>query len=367
MSINIILAFFLSLGLSLFTIHSIIAFSVRVGWGDEPGEKRKLHKTRVPNLGGLGIFIATCVTYFSFSDYDLTIRPDKLFSISTFLFFMGIKDDMDGLKPWVRFLIEFICAFFIIFITDIRLVTLWGIFGIQELPIWLSYILTSFFIVGCLNAYNLIDGLDGLLGTLALLVAVCFGLIFEAANEWLWTLLCVAISGSLIGFLFFNWHPARVFMGNGGSLFLGTIIACLSLRVMQLPPITYQNLNIIAPHTIAFSIIAIPLVDMVCVFVLRIAHGLSPFKADNRHIHHRILSVGINHSQVTLILLAVNIVIICFAYFVQPLGALRSIVLTIIFAFALELLTIYLVWQIRMNQKGRRLKRIKRIQKRNSQ
>ena len=351
MSINVIIAFFLGLFISCLTNRQVIEISNKLHIGDDPHNARKLHKKRMPNLGGIGIFIGTCVAYFAFSDYSMTIRPDKLFSISIFLFFLGICDDLVPMNALKRLLIEFICAFFIIYITDVRLTTLWGIFGIQELTIVASYILTSIFIVGCINAFNFIDGLDGLLGSIALLGSVCFGLIFDLYGEWLWTLLSIAICGAILGFLYFNWYPSKIFMGDGGALFLGTIFACFALRTMQMPPMRESTVVIFMPHTIALSIIAVPIIDMVTVFILRTFHGNSLIKADNRHIHHRLISANLNHSSATLIILSGNISIIVFAYFVQSQGALKSLIYTILYCFVLELLLIYFVWLYKKQHK----------------
>ena len=344
MSLNVVIALLLSIVVSVFSIFYIIRFSKHLGWGDDPSEARKIHKRKIPNLGGIGVFIATMVPYFAFSNYADIIRPDKLFSISIFLFFIGLKDDMDGISVRSRFIMQFLCAFFIIFITNIRLTTLWGIFGIQELPLVPSYILTSIFIVGCINAYNMIDGLDGLLGSVSLIGAVSFGFIFNFSGEWLWTLLCIAMCGALLGFLLFNWHPATIFMGNGGALFLGTIFACFALRVMQLSPVEYAGIRLTMLHTLAFSIIAIPIVDMLAVFTLRIYHGFSPFKADNRHIHHRLIGAGLDHAQASLVIVFISILVIVFAYHVQNTGALKSLLWTILFCFVLELVVIFIVY-----------------------
>jgi UDP-N-acetylmuramyl pentapeptide phosphotransferase/UDP-N-acetylglucosamine-1-phosphate transferase len=344
MSLNVIVALVLSLSISIFVTYNIIRLSKNLGWGDDPSEQRKIHKRKVPNLGGVAVFIATAVSYFAFSDYANIIRPDKLFSISIFLFFLGLMDDMDKVSIKSRFILEFACALFIIYITDVRVTTLWGIFGIQELHIIPSYVITSIFIVGCINAYNMIDGLDGLLGSISLIGAICFGFIFNFSGEWLWTLLCISICGALLGFLVFNWSPAKIFMGNGGALFLGTILACFALRTMQLNSIDFNGIQITMPHTIAFSIIAIPIIDMVTVFSLRIYHKRSPFKADNRHIHHRLIGMKLNHGQASCVLVFLNILIILFAYFIQNTGALRSFVFTVLFCFLLELIVIYIAW-----------------------
>ncbi len=350
MNQGVIIAFFLSLFVSELTTSSIIRFSKRMRLGDVPDGERKVHKKIIPNLGGIGVFIGAMVAYFSFSDYSDILRPDKLFSITILLFFVGLKDDLEPISAYIRLIIEFLCAFFIIYITNIRIESLYGILTIHELPYWASFTLTSIFIVGCINAYNMIDGIDGLLGALSFLGISCFGLLFDASGEWLWTLLCIALSGSLTSFLVYNWQPAKIFMGNGGSMFMGTFFACFSLHLMQLKLIESPYFAISMPHTIALSIIAVPLFDMCTVFILRIFHGFSPFKADNRHAHHRLLELGCQHWQATLILVASNIVIIAFAYFVQNTGALKSLVFTVLLCSLLELLLIFILYRARIHR-----------------
>jgi UDP-N-acetylmuramyl pentapeptide phosphotransferase/UDP-N-acetylglucosamine-1-phosphate transferase len=341
MGTDIIITVLLSLSISLFATYYVIRFSKHLNLGDAPSEARKIHKIKIPNFGGIAVFIATMVAYFTFGDYTNPIRPDRLFTISIFLFFIGLADDMDGISARSRLITEFLCALFIIAITDIRLTSLWGILGISELPLWASYIITSSFIVGCINAYNMIDGIDGLLGSLTLLGSVCFGFIFYYANDFLWTILCAAIAGALAGFLYYNLNPAKIFMGNGGSLFLGTIFACFSVRLMQIAPTHQGTIHIMAPATMVFSIIAIPVIDMVATFAIRIYYGESPFIANQCHIHHRIMTLGLNQKQTCAILVAGNLLIIFFAYWVQNTGVLRSLAYTILFCAVLELITVY--------------------------
>ena len=335
---KMLLAFTASVIIAVFSTDHVIGFSHRKGIGDVADEERKIHKNSVPNLGGVCVFIASMFAYFAFSDYTLTLRPDKIFSISILLFFVGLKDDIESIKPWKRFFYEFSCAFFIIYATDVRILNLYGIFFIGELPYWASFGLTSIFIVACINAYNMIDGIDGLLGSLSLLGTLFFGVIFYNAGEWLWALLCVSVAGSLIGFLVFNWQPAKIFMGNGGSMFIGTILACIALRIMQLDKFDSLFLTITMPFTIALSVIAIPIFDALFVVIIRLLHKHPIFKADNRHTHHRLLDLGLQHWQAVLILVFFNILIIAFAYFIQRTGALKSILFTLSFCTFLKIL-----------------------------
>ncbi|MDR0231760.1 MAG: undecaprenyl/decaprenyl-phosphate alpha-N-acetylglucosaminyl 1-phosphate transferase [Dysgonamonadaceae bacterium] len=339
---TMLLAFVASVIIAVFSTDHVIGFSNRQKMVDAANEERKIHKKAVPNLGGVCVFMASMFTYFAFSGYSDALRPDKLFSISILLFFIGVKDDMEPVAPWRRLAYEFLCAFFIIYITDIRITNLYGIFFINVLPYWTSFALTSVFIVACINAYNMIDGIDGLLGSLSLLGAITFGVMFYESGEWLWALLCVSISGALVGFLIFNWQSAKIFMGNGGSMFMGTIFACISLRVMQLETITGSFFAVSMPVTIALGVIAVPIFDMLSVFVIRIFHKQSPFKADRRHTHHKLLDLGLQHWQAVLVLVFTNILIIGFAYWVQGTGALRSILLTFGFCIFLALVLFFI-------------------------
>ncbi len=335
---KMLLAFTISVIISVFSTDHVIGFSSRHGIVDTAVGGRKIHKKSVPNLGGICVFIASMFTYFAFSDYTNGPRPDKLFSISILLFFVGLKDDLEPVHAWRRFIYEFLCAFFIIYITDIRIPRLYGIFYIDVLPYWVSFGLTSVFIVACINAYNMIDGIDGLLSSLSLLGTLVFGIMFYDVGEWLWALLCVSVAGALVGFLIFNWQPAKIFMGNGGSMFMGTIFACISLRVIQLDHINGSFFTITMPVTIALGVIAIPIIDMLTVFAMRVFRKQSPFKADKNHVHHRLLDLGLPHWQAVLMLVLANVLIIGFAYWVQNTGALRSILLTFGFCLLLELL-----------------------------
>ena len=339
---KMLLAFTVSVIIAVFSTDHIIGFSNRQGIVDAAQGGRKIHKKSVPNLGGVCVFMASMFTYFTFSDYTNILRPDKLFSISILLFFVGLKDDLEAIAPSRRFVYEFLCAFFIIYITDIRITTMYGIFYIHTLSYWASFGLTSVFIVACINAYNMIDGIDGLLGSLSLLGSITFGIMFYDVEEWLWALLCVSIAGALTGFLIFNWQSAKIFMGNGGSMFMGTVFACISLRVMQLEHISGSFFTVSMPVTIALGVIAIPIFDMLSVITIRICNKQSPFKADKRHTHHRLLDLGLQHWQAVLILVFANILIIGFAYWIQETGALRSILFTLGFCLLLELVLLFL-------------------------
>lgn len=347
---EIMLAFLTSMVVAIYSIQRIIRFADSKRLYDEPDE-RKIHTRKISNLGGIGVFMASMFTYFAFSNMRIFPRPDTLFSVSILLFFVGLKDDIDPVKPLRRLAYETICAAFIIYFTDVRIPSLFGVFGVYDLPYWVSCGLTVIFFLGCINAYNMIDGVDGLLGSLSVVGVVLFGLMFLSSGEFLWAVLCASLAGALIAFLIYNWNPALIFMGNGGSMFLGTVFACLALRFMQLGVIDLTffsrnlHLKILMPHTIALAVIAVPIFDMLSVFIIRICNRQSPFSADKRHTHHRLLDIGLSQRKTVLTLVAANVAIIAFAYFVQDTGALRSLLYTILFCSFLQVLLLFIHWR----------------------
>jgi UDP-N-acetylmuramyl pentapeptide phosphotransferase/UDP-N-acetylglucosamine-1-phosphate transferase len=352
-----LLAFIVSLLVSVFSISRIIVFARHAGLYDKP-DSRKIHVGKISNLGGIGVFMASIFAYFAFSNFAAFPRPDTLFSISILLFFIGLKDDIKPVKAHRRLIYEFTCAAFIIYFTDMRITSLLGIFSVTSLPYWASFLLTSLFIVACINAYNMIDGIDGLLGTLSMLGTTLFGIMFHVLNEHLWTVLCVSVLGSLAGFMIYNRHPARVFMGNGGSMFVGTFFACASLKFMQAgafeigPPAL--DVKILVPHTIVLGIISIPIFDMLSVFVIRLLNGQSPFNADRRHTHHRLLSLGLSQRQVVHVLLLANLTILLLAYLVQETGAARSLLYTMLYCAGLQALLLFACKYKRARNTGKR-------------
>lgn len=344
------LTFLVSMIVAVFSIQRIVRFASSKNLYDVPDE-RKIHTRKISNLGGAGVFMASIFSYFAFSNIPLFPRPDTLFAVAILLFFVGLKDDIEPIKPIRRLIYEAICAVFIIYFTDVRIPSLFGIFGVNELPYWISCIFTVIFFLGCINAYNMIDGIDGLLGSLSFLGVLAFGLLLLSAGQVLWALLCASVGGALFAFLIYNWYPARIFMGNGGSMFLGTLFACLSLRFMQLGAISLsyfnQNLSleIVMPHTIALSIIAVPIFDMLSVFIIRIWNKQSPFQADKRHTHHRLLDIGLSQRKTVVTIVLSNIAIVFFAYYVQDTGALRSLLYTILFCSFLQAVLMLLHWR----------------------
>jgi UDP-N-acetylmuramyl pentapeptide phosphotransferase/UDP-N-acetylglucosamine-1-phosphate transferase len=196
-----------------------------------------------------------------------------------------------------------------------------GLFGINELPEAVSFVISYLTIIVIINSFNLIDGIDGLAASLGILTMIIFGSYFFYVGYQTYALLAYAMAGSLIAFLIFNHHPAKIFMGDSGSLLIGLVNAILVIKFINVASDPTVALPVGSAVAIGFSILIIPLLDTLRVFAIRIFNGRSPFTPDRNHIHHLLLNWGLGHSGVTLVCLGINIAFVVFAYFGRSLGS----------------------------------------------
>ena len=295
---------------------------------DEPGESRKLHKTSVPSIGGIIIFAATLFSYALWfptenAGADKMIIADFKYIVATLLilFFIGVKDDIIGTAPVKKLIGHFIVGLILVTMADIRITSMHGLFGIKEIPYWASLFLSLFTFIVISNAFNLIDGLDGLASGIGLIACLAFGLWFFLAGELTYACLAFALGGSLLAFLVFNFYPAKIFMGDSGALIIGLIISILAIKLIEfpkshLPPI----LSGLSKPVFAIAVLIYPLFDTLRIFINRSIKGHSPFSPDNKHIHHRLLKIGLSQRQAVLALYFVNTLLIIIAAFTGGLG-----------------------------------------------
>ena len=278
----------------LFAMPSLIKVAKLKNLVDSPTEDRKMHRWSIPTLGGVVIFGAIVFSYSLWFpvEYDFingaVVNFKFLISSLILLFFVGVKDDIIGTAPIKKLIAHIIVAFILVVMANLKIESMHGIFGVYNtLSIWQSYLLSLFVYIVIINSINLIDGLDGLAGLISLLASFLFALIFYFSGNMPLSLLAIVLSGTMLGFVFFNFHPARVFMGDAGSLAIGSIFCLLSINAINenylLAPIWVQSLN---KPILVMSILVYPLIDTLRVFILRIFKGNSPFKADKNHIHH---------------------------------------------------------------------------------
>ena len=282
----------------------LILLSHKKNLMDEP-EDRSSHTFSVPTYGGVPIFITFSImvlglaTFLDVSHESLEQTCAVLAGI-TILFFLGVKDDMVGLDPAKKFIGQLLAATVVVFLADVRIESMEGIFGVGELPYAVSVVFTIFVFMLMVNAYNLIDGIDGLAGMTAIIASLVFGAYFLVVGDLSMATMSFVLVGALIGFLRFNLSDSKkIFMGDSGSLFIGFLLAFqavqfLSSNLGQQPGPVLSN----AP-VIVLTVLSFPLMDTLRSFVIRAARGRSPFAPDRNHIHHRLLQMGMSHKQAT--------------------------------------------------------------------
>lgn len=316
---NILLSGGLAFLITFFAIPVIIQVAKDKKLFDEPDE-RKVHKNVIPTLGGLGIFAGFIIATLMGVPSGITSELQYFAAAATVIFFLGIKDDILVLSASKKFIGQLIAAGIIIKFGGVQITSFHGFLGVYEIPHITSIIITLFTIIVITNSFNLIDGVDGLAGSLGLLTTLVFGVYFFYAGQLTYAVMAFALAGSTIGFLIYNYSPAKIFMGDTGSLLLGLINAILVIKFINVAGNPASNFPVEAAPAIGFSILMIPLFDTLRVFGLRILDRRSPFSPDRTHIHHFLLDLGLSHRMVTVTCVLVNITFICIAFFLRFLG-----------------------------------------------
>ncbi|NNC82687.1 MAG: undecaprenyl/decaprenyl-phosphate alpha-N-acetylglucosaminyl 1-phosphate transferase [Flavobacteriales bacterium] len=318
----VILGFITAFFIVLLATPSLIKVAKLKRLVDEPSEARKLHISSVPTIGGIIIFAGFIFAYalwFPTEDRNYFYDPynDLLQAFDQFkymiaslliLFFIGVKDDIIGTAPLYKLVGHMLVAFILVLMADVRIESMHGLFGYEQIPDWFSIMLSVFTYVVIVNGFNLIDGVDGLAAGVGMIACAFFALWFYMAGDIPLTLLASCLAGALFAFLIFNFHPARIFMGDSGSMLIGAVMSVLAIMMVEhdtskLP----ESIMHISTPVLAMSILSYPLVDTLRVFMLRALAGNSPFLADKNHIHHKLLSSGLNHSRTALAVYLLNI------------------------------------------------------------
>jgi len=293
-------------------------------------DARKVHSNAIASLGGVGIFIGFFLASL------LTIKGEErpeiqyCFASGIVVFFLGLKDDILVISALKKFIGQLAAAAIVIHLAGIRIESMHGVFGLGTLPLPLSYLLSYVTIIVIVNAYNLIDGVDGLAGSLGILTTSIFGVYFFLANMPVYSLVAFGMAGSLLAFLVYNFNPAKIFMGDSGSLLLGLVNAILVMKFIKVADAPGAAIPIDSAVAVGFSILVVPLLDTLRVFSIRISKGRSPFVPDRTHIHHLLLDRGLNHRSITVSCVGLNISFIVMAYFGRALGS--TALLLIMFA-----------------------------------
>ncbi|HNR18098.1 MAG TPA: MraY family glycosyltransferase [Chitinophagaceae bacterium] len=286
---------------------------------DIPNE-RKVHTRLVASLGGVGIFGGFILASLLSIQGHLNSEFQYFFAAALVIFFLGLKDDLIILSASKKFIGQIIAASILIHLGDIRLDSMYGLLGFEKLPEGFALALSYLTIIVIINSFNLIDGVDGLAASLGILTMLIFGSYFFAIGYQAYALLAFAMAGSLGAFMIFNHHPAKIFMGDSGSLMIGLINAILVIKFINVANDPLVAIPIPSAVAIGFAILIVPLLDTLRVFSIRILNGVSPFTPDRNHVHHLLLDRGLDHASVTLTCVSVNIGFIMIAWFGRYMG-----------------------------------------------
>jgi UDP-GlcNAc:undecaprenyl-phosphate GlcNAc-1-phosphate transferase len=323
--------------ITFLSIPSIIKVADIKHLFDEPNE-RKQHIAKTPTLGGIAIFAGLIFSLTFWSDQKSIVELQYIISAVILLFFMGMKDDLFNLVAYKKLVGQLTASFILVHWAGIKITTFYGLFGINDLSLIPSYCLSVFTIVVITNSFNLIDGVDGLAATIGLIASTVFGLWFYSAGVTQYAILASCMAGALLGFLYYNWSPAKIFMGDTGSLIVGVILSILAIKFIEMNRVLdrFHANKVLSVPVVTLSILVIPLFDTLRVFSIRTLQGRSPLSADRNHIHHLLQSVGFNHKQTTLCLGSFNLLMIGLIYKFQDLKGEILLFLLLIVCFGVS-------------------------------
>ncbi|MES2732663.1 MAG: MraY family glycosyltransferase [Bacteroidota bacterium] len=313
---------------AVFAIPSIVRIAHIKDLFDIPNG-RTIHQFLTPRLGGVAIFVGfmSAMTVFG----DLKNGVQQLLAGCIVLFSIGLKDDIITVSAFKKFFVQILATGIVLFIADIRITSFQGFMGVYELETGISYAFTLLVIVGLTNAINLIDGLDGLAGSITLIISATFGAFFYlygGEKYGCYANVAFCLVGGILGFLRYNLHKATIFMGDAGSLIIGFTISVMAIQFIEMRPIH-------STPTIAVGALIIPILDTVRVSIIRLLKGISPFTPDKNHIHHTIMRLGFNQLQTVGILVLINLLSISFTVLFSDLGNNTQFACLLSFAFLL--------------------------------
>ena len=307
-----LLSFLIACFLSIVSIPIIINISGLLSLTEKPGF-RSSHDTDTPTFGGIAIFASTIIAFFLWPHADEPV-DSNLTNLSmvglTILFFLGLKDDILALDSAKKLIVQIIATLSLIVMGSFKVDYLYGIFGLYFISDVWSIPLTLFIFISLINAINLIDDIDGLSGGISLIAGLWFGVWFLLNDHFTFACLAFAMSGSLLGFLRFNFSKtSKIFMGDTGSLIVGFLLSFFTIEFLRLN-VSYRN----DPNAffnapiVVMVVLIVPIFDTLRVFLVRILNGNSPFTADRNHMHHILLDNGMNHLGASITLWSLTIV-----------------------------------------------------------
>jgi UDP-GlcNAc:undecaprenyl-phosphate/decaprenyl-phosphate GlcNAc-1-phosphate transferase len=325
--------FAISLLLSFFLTREVRSFAIERGWVAAACDDRHVHRQPLPRLGGVAIYVAflisICIVFSAGLAFPQILDPAS-FSVlmrilvpATLVFLLGVYDDLRSVGPHTKFAVQAIAAS-LLFAGGLRIVDIPVLFGARQFGWALSLAITILWVIGITNAFNLIDGLDGLAAGSGLFSTLVVFVVALTSHSPLVSLLTVSLAGAILGFLRFNFNPATIFLGDCGSLFIGFMLSALALKGAQKAPTVIA----VAIPVVSFGL---PILETTLSVLRRLISGRSVFSADREHIHHKLLQRGLSHRQVVIVLYAVSALFALLSLFLLwPSGSTLGLVLAVL-------------------------------------
>lgn len=325
--------FLLALFLSFVMTRFVRDFARARGWVAPPNQERHLHSVPLPRLGGVAIFVsfATCMglaTFWAWRHPNVQPTPflgamKTILLPATLVFLLGVYDDLRGLGPYVKFAVQTAAAA-MLYAGGLRIVNIPVLLGDRPLPSFLGLLFTIIWVLAITNAFNLIDGLDGLAAGSALFSTMVAFVLAVFHGPVLVEVMTIALAGAILGFLRFNFNPATIFLGDSGSLFIGFLLSALALYGAQKAP----TIVAVAIPIVSFGL---PILETVLSVIRRLISGRPVFTADREHIHHKLLQHGMSHRQVVILLYGVSAVFAMLSLFLLwPTGSSLGLVMAVL-------------------------------------
>jgi len=321
--LKLLLTFLVSGGVSYLATPLVKKFAYVIGAIDVPKDNRRMHKNPIPRLGGLAIFVGFLIALLVFGTTDRLMVSILIGSL--LIVTLGVLDDIMNLPAGLKLIVQIIASLIPVFYGGLR-IEFFTNFVNPGRYIDLSYLsipVTILWVVGLTNAVNWIDGLDGLAVGVSTISAVSLFVVTICMGDLYVALVMLALSGACLGFLPYNRNPAKIFMGDTGSEFLGFLLACMSVQGL------FKFYAVIS-FAVPFLILGLPIFDMLSSIFRRIRAGKSPAAADREHIHHKLIDMGFSQKQAVAILYVITAILGVIAIVLSLCGAIWALLILLV-------------------------------------
>lgn len=334
---NLFFMFVIVFIVTSFSLSRIRKISKKLGHFDTPND-RSSHTDFVPTLGGISFYISLVVFFFFSNFYNIDDTSLSIILAITIMFLVGLTDDLKDLTPSVKFLGQLLALSILIIQSDYRILSFHGFLGIYELNMFFSVSISMFLIIAFINAFNLIDGIDGMSSITGIVISACFGFLFYKLQLFFFMFISFAIISMLLAFLRYNFSSKKkIFMGDTGSLVIGLVLGLLTLKLLTLQSETFSALAIHRSELplLLLIILIVPAFDLCRVSLIRLKKRVSIFSPDRNHIHHLLIDSGLSHKKASILSGLTNLIVAIAMYLsIQYLGLVYSFLFLVLFILA---------------------------------